>query len=398
MNPRLFLLALATFATGTAENIVIGILPDVSKGLSVSVGLAGQLTAVFSVVFALSAPAAQLLTVRLERRTIFLSALALFVASNIAAALSLNFEVLFIARIAMAMASATVCLVATMLATELAVPDMRGRAIGVIFMGISGSMVLGVPVGMVVSGLFGWRSVFVALALFALLILIVCYISLKPSGRRPQGASGYWQHLRSLPLLAGQLVSILMIGGHFVLFAYLAPYITGRVGLGQAGLVLAFVAFGVAGVSGGYLGGWLADAATPRRAIVITPFAYLLALLVIPLASPTPWAFTAVMMVWGCISWMISPVVQSFLMTTGPDTAEAGVGLNLSAMHVGVALGTAVGGLTLESLSPQALPSVAAMVAGVAVVVSLLAVRRSGSARHGGRYTPSCSEQTGPGL
>lgn len=71
MNPRLFLLALATFATGTAENIVIGILPDVSKGLSVSVGLAGQLTAVFSVVFALSAPAAQLLTVRLERRTIF---------------------------------------------------------------------------------------------------------------------------------------------------------------------------------------------------------------------------------------------------------------------------------------------------------------------------------------
>lgn len=53
------------------------------------------------------------------------------------------------------------------------------------------------------------------------------------------------------------------------------------------------------------------------------------------------------MMVWGCISWMISPVVQSFLMTTGPDTAEAGVGLNLSAMHVGVALGTAVGRLTL---------------------------------------------------
>ncbi|MEI3852862.1 MULTISPECIES: hypothetical protein [unclassified Ensifer] len=147
-----------------------------------------------------------------------------------------------------------------------------------------------------------------------------------------------------------------MIGGHFVLFAYLAPYITDRVGLGQTELVLAFVAFGVAGVSGGYLGGWLADSATLRRAIVITPLAYLLALLMMPAASSTPWTFIAAMMVWGCISWMISPVVQSFLLAAGPDTAEAGIGLNLSAMHVGVALGTALGGLTLAAVPPQALP------------------------------------------
>ncbi|WDZ79874.1 MFS transporter (plasmid) [Ensifer adhaerens] len=397
MNPRIFLLALATFATGTAENIIIGILPDVGDGLAVSVGLAGQLTAAFSVAFALSAPLGQLLTVRVERRAIFLFALVLFVASNLVAALSPNFAVLLIARIAMAAASATVCLVATMLAAELAGPDRRGRAIGIIFMGISGSMVLGVPAGMVVSDLFGWRSVFAALAFFALLILVVCYTSLAPSGRRRQGVSGYRQHLRSLPLVAGQFVSILMIGGHFSLFAYLAPYITDRVGLGQTELVLAFVAFGVAGVSGGYLSGWLADAATPRRAIVITPLAYLLTLLLLPLASSTPWTFIAVMMVWGCISWMISPVVQSFLMVTGPDAADAGISLNLSAMHIGVALGTAVGGVTLEAASSQALPLVGAAVAALAVAASLVAVRQRPSASHGRTYDRPCSEQVEPG-
>lgn len=45
MNIALLLLALTTFTTGTAENIVIGILPDVASGLGVSVGFAGQLTA-----------------------------------------------------------------------------------------------------------------------------------------------------------------------------------------------------------------------------------------------------------------------------------------------------------------------------------------------------------------
>ena len=42
MDLRIFLLALATFATGTAENIVIGILPDVASGLDISIGLASN--------------------------------------------------------------------------------------------------------------------------------------------------------------------------------------------------------------------------------------------------------------------------------------------------------------------------------------------------------------------
>lgn len=377
MDPRIFLLALATFATGTAENIVIGILPDVAAGLGVSLGLAGQLTAAFSLTFALAAPAALVLTRCMERKTILALALALFIASNLVAALSPGIAVLFAARVAMAAASATVCLVATMLAVELAGPDRRGRAIGLIFMGISGSMVLGVPAGMLVSGLFGWRGVFVALALLAVVILAVCQLYLPASGGRPRDVAGYRRHVGSLRLVSGQLVSILMIGGHFVLFAYLAPYAVDAVGFNDDKLVPIFVAFGVAGVSGGYLGGWLTDVVTPRTAILVVPLAYLAVLLAIPAASSMPMAFLGQMMVWACISWMISPVVQSFLISAGPETAEAGVSLNLSAMHVGVALGTAIGGLALERSSTAALPWTGAVLAALAVVASLAAAWRA---------------------
>ncbi|WAX97619.1 MFS transporter [Aminobacter sp. NyZ550] len=379
MDPRIFLLALATFATGTAENIVIGILPDVALGLGVSLGLAGQLTAVFSLTFALAAPAALVLTRRMERRTILVFALAAFVLSNLAAALSPGIAVLFAARIAMAAASATACLVATMLATELAGPDRRGRAIGLIFMGISGSMVLGVPAGMLISGLFGWRIVFLALALLALLILALCQLLLPVSSRGPRDMAGYRRHVGSLRLLSGQLVSILMIGGHFVLFAYLAPYAVDAVGFDDDTLVPIFVAFGVAGVSGGYLGGWLTDVVTPRAAILVVPLAYLAVQLAIPAVSSMPMAFLGLMMVWACISWMISPVVQSFLISAGPETAEAGVSLNLSAMHVGVALGTAIGGLALDRGSAAALPWTGAILAAIAVAASLIASWRAGS-------------------
>ena len=368
MNPKVILLACATFATGTAENIIVGILPDVSRGLGVSLTLAGQLTAVFSIVFAAAAPLALVLMTRVERKRLLLCALGLFIASNLAAAASPDFTTMFAARVAMAMASATVCLVATMLATDLVEERLRGRAIGVLFMGISGSLVLGVPTGMVISDIAGWRGVFVVLALLAALVLLAGWYSLPVSDIRKPMRSGYRAHLRKIPLVAAQLVSVLMIGGHFVLFAFLAPYLNEVVGLDGGNVVLAFFALGLAGVSGGFLGGWFADCCSPRIALLLTPAAYLLALVAIPLLQGMPWPTFAAMMIWACVSWMISPVVQSFLISRGPDTAEAGISLNFSAMHIGVGLGTGIGGLSLGALWVHALPWIGAGLAALAVV------------------------------
>ncbi|WGG62362.1 MFS transporter [Brucella intermedia] len=85
MDTRIFALALATFVTGTAENIIVGILPGIARGLDVSVSAAGQLTSIFSITFALAAPLALVLTTRFERKAILVSALGIFVASNIVA-------------------------------------------------------------------------------------------------------------------------------------------------------------------------------------------------------------------------------------------------------------------------------------------------------------------------
>ncbi|WP_246802116.1 MFS transporter [Ensifer sp. ENS06] len=278
MNPIVVLLAFATFATGTAENIIVGIVSDVAGELGVSIAFAGQLTAVFSIVFALTAPLALVLTMKIERRRLLLCALGLFVVSNLCAAASPNFATLVVARIGMAMASATVCLLATMLATELVAKDMKGRAIGIIFMGISGSLVLGVPAGIFICGLIGWRGVFIALSLLAGLVWLASWRHVPVSARRKAALPTYLDHLRKPPLVAGQFVSILMIGGHFVLFAFLGPYLVEIASVAAENIAIAFAVLGIAGVSGGYLGGWLADRSSPRNVLLLTPTAYLLAL------------------------------------------------------------------------------------------------------------------------
>ncbi|KAB2717126.1 MFS transporter [Brucella intermedia] len=375
MDTRIFVLALATFVTGTAENIIVGILPGIARGLDVSVSAAGQLTSIFSITFALAAPLALVLTTRFERKAILVSALGVFIASNILASLSPNYGVLFAARIGMAVASAAVCLIATMLATELVTPAMRGRAIGIIFVGISGSMVAGVPTGMIVNEWLGWRSVFLCLASAAALVLLLSMHALSGAGRSQRGLPPYTPHLKSFRLVSAQLVSILMIGGHFVLFAYLTPYLLEAVHVSSQRIIWAMLAFGLAGMTGGYLGGLLADTLSPRLAIVLTPLLYLTALMAIPAAINSGTVFGMVLMIWACLSWMISPVVQSFLITTDPATAEAGVGINLSAMHVGVAFGTATGGIALEYMSLQALPWTGSVLVGLSLLCALSASR-----------------------
>lgn len=108
------------------------------------------------------------------------------------------------------------------------------------------------------------------------------------------------------------------------------------------------------------LGGWFADRLSPRTVLLLTLAVYLLAFVTIPLVDYGSWVMFGVLMIWACIGWMISPVEQSFL-----DLGRSGDGwcrhrLNLSTMHTGVRLGTAIGGIALANLSVHALSWVGA--------------------------------------
>ncbi|WP_143491192.1 MFS transporter, partial [Pseudomonas aeruginosa] len=226
MDLRLLLLSLTTFAAGLAESILIGILPPLAEDLRVSISLAGQLTTLFSLGFALAAPLLGWLTRRIERRRLLLATLLLFALSNALAALAPGYLGLLLARLGMSACCGLLIVLASLLAAELAAPAQRGRAIGLIFMGISGSLVFGVPLGVQISDWFGWRWIFAGIAVYSLplCLLLWRYLPQRQAGDLP-GREGYLQQLRQPALWLAQLVSILLLGGHFTLFAYFTPYL-----------------------------------------------------------------------------------------------------------------------------------------------------------------------------
>jgi MFS transporter, DHA1 family, inner membrane transport protein len=81
-------LATGTFAIGTDAFVIGGVLPAVARSLGVSTSLAGLLVTAFAVAYALGAPILAVAGARLARRTLLVSALAVFVAANVLAAVA----------------------------------------------------------------------------------------------------------------------------------------------------------------------------------------------------------------------------------------------------------------------------------------------------------------------
>ncbi|WP_145020764.1 MFS transporter [Paenibacillus sp. Y412MC10] len=352
MNFKIYILAIACFVTGMVELIVGGMLDLVSSDLHISVSTAGQLITLYSVVFAVSGPVLLAAASRIERKLLYQCALLVFIAGNVLSVVSPNFTMMVIARILSAASAALITVLSITMASQMAEPAYRARAIGVIFMGVSGSLVLGVPVGMMLGNAFGWRAPFVMISILAVIsfIAVQIFITKTPPSEtvplRKQLAS-----LKNGKIIFGQLITILMLTGHLTLYAYLTPFLQETLHLSPSMLSLFYFIFGIAAVLGGGAGGWVTDRFGPEKSILTIVSVFAVAMLLMPVSTVSVYVCLIVMIVWSMLSWSISPSLQSYLIKAAPESPDIQQSLNSSASHIGIALGSAIGGMVIEGSS-----------------------------------------------
>ncbi|WP_027093100.1 MFS transporter [Cohnella thermotolerans] len=81
MDKRIMLLSLASFAIGTEGFMIAGILPALARDFNVSLSAAGQLVAIFSLVYAIGSPVLATLTGRWDRKRVLIAAILVFAAA-----------------------------------------------------------------------------------------------------------------------------------------------------------------------------------------------------------------------------------------------------------------------------------------------------------------------------
>lgn len=292
------------------------------------------------------------LTAKVERKKLFLLTLLIFFSGNVLAFISPNFVVLFITRMISAAAGSLLVVLSVTIASNIVKEEFRARAIGVIFMGVSGSLVIGVPVGLVIGNQFGWRAPFLFIAILTLISMIGVALFLEKIEATPiVSIRQQFETLKKPKILFAQLTSLLFLTGHLTLYAYLTPFLQTLLHLNSTWVSIFYFIFGVSAVCGGGMGGFMADKWGSQKSILSIVAIYCLALFILPKVTFSKILFVIVMMVWSLLSWAITPAQQKYLIETTPETADIQQSLNNSAMHLGIAAGSVIGGAVINQYS-----------------------------------------------
>lgn len=387
-------LAASAFVYVTAETLPVGLLPEISRSLSVSEAEVGLLLTSYAAVVALTTVPLTALTVHLPRHRLMAGLVAVFTVSQLAASMAPTFLTLTIARLLCALAHGVFWSAIAPAAARLAPPGQAGRATSLVFLGNSLALVLGVPLGTALGQWAGWRAASAVLGLTGGLCTVALLIVLPALPASPaELAASTSSKLRAAatviraPAVAGVCaVTGFAVLGHFTAYTYIAP-LARRTGVAGSELSLLLLGYGALGLVGTVLVGRAVD--RRPRALTVSclglVIAALTALAVTRASGPTVLAVLAVL-AWGAGFTALPVCLQAAILRVAPGAQDAASAVYVVAFQIGIGGGALLGDRLVVAGRLGDLPALAAMLVAVAAVIVLAG--RSAFAVGAGRREP----------
>ncbi len=381
------ILTFSTFALGTSEFVIMGLLPDVARDLDVSIPAAGWIVTAYALGIAIGGPIMALLSARLPRKRSLIVLMAVFAIGNALCALAFDYGFLIGARVITAMGQGSFFGIGAVLAANLVPEHRRASAIATMFAGLTLANIAGVPLGTALGNWAGWRMPFCAIAGLGLVALIGL-VAVLPV-RHDEEKVDFIAEFRALTdprIWAALATTILFTACAFPLFTYIVPMMEEVSGLSSTGVTFSLLSVGIGLTLGNFTGGRLADWNVSRSLGGIA-----VAIAIVSLALR--WTSAALIpaeinwFLWGVVTFAAIPASQVNVMRFGERAPNLVSTLNISAFNIGIALGAWIGGKVLATgYALVGIPVAAAAVAVLACAATVASERLNRGATNNSAY------------
>ena len=274
-----------------------------------------------------------------------------------------------------------------------AVPEnRRGQAIGVVMGAFSVASVVGVPFGLFLASHYSWHMPFILLGALALAVWPLIYF-VMPSMRGHIGpravpfserASAVFGLFKNPSVRYALSLTVLIMLGQFTVVSFLSPSLVGNVGFTNPQLSYVYLAGGAVTLFTSPLAGRLADRYGKVVVFSLSTLVTIPVLMAITRLGPTPLPLVLCLtaLLFAVMGGRFVPATALATAVVPPQQRGSFMSLNTSVQQLAAGTAAYIAGLIVVKTTSGSLLhyEVVGYVAAAANILSLLVVRRIGSA------------------
>ena len=345
-----FVFSLSAFIFNTTEFVPVALLSDIALSFEMETAIVGLMITVYAWMVFLGSLPLMLLTAKVERKKLLLSIFSLFIISHILSVVAWNFWVLLISRIGIALAHAIFWSITASLVIRVAPKDKKQQALGLLALGSSLAMILGLPLGRMIGQVLDWRSTFTVIGVIATLVMLLMWKLLPHLPSKNAGSLASIPVLMKRPLLVGiYLLVMMIISGHFTTYSYIEPFaINISQFVPEIATMMLFI-FGLAGVVGSFLFGRL-YAKNSRNFIACAMMLVMLPQLLLFPLKHFEIAIFLIVFLWGIGITSLSIALQMRVLQLAPDATDVATAIYSGIYNVGIGAGALFGSIVIHQL------------------------------------------------
>ncbi|MFK3919594.1 MFS transporter [Pseudomonas fulva] len=341
-------MALGSFAIGTGEFAIMGLMPDIASNLNLSEPQVGHAISAYALGVMVGAPTLAILGAKVLRKHMLLMLMALYALGNLATAFAPSFGGLIAFRFISGLPHGAYFGIAAVVASSMVPNNQRAGAVARVMMGLTLAMLLGNPIATFLGQYFGWRSAFVLVGLIAVCTIAMVWRFVPQ--RHDEVRSDPRKELKAFTLpQVWMALGIASIGfaGMFCVFSYLAPTMLEVTRVAPQWIPFGLAAFGLGGIVGNIVGGKLFDRLQFRAVGLVLAWSVLV-LLFFTFAAANLWSLLLGIGLVGTMIALAAPL-QIRLMDIAHEAPSLAAASNHAAFNLANALGPWLGGMAITA-------------------------------------------------